>query len=629
MTFLAPLFLAGAVAAAIPLVLHLLKREPEVRLRFAAVNLLMHAPVEHAKKRNLHELLLLAMRMTALVLLALAFARPFFASDEAAAASGTTVVVLDRSYSMSAPGRFERANQMARDAIANAPAFDAVGVVAFDDVAESLVRPSRDRALAAAAIDQLTVGSGPTRYRAGLTAAARMLAAGDGSIVVVSDLQASGWRAADQASVPASTTIAIADVGPIPDNLAVVDLHQAGDRIVAAIRHSGTGQRDARARLLLDDRPAGESMVALGPDVVAEVAFPIASQASTATVTIDDPDGLQADNIRYALLGGTRPTVLVVTASGDLNREAYYARAALEAGVPGAESYETVGVSAADLASWSAARLASQAAVVVLSTRGLERRGREALGDYVRNGGGLLIAAGPEIDGDVIGDALGAATPIQIATRASAAADRRTLVPADFRHPVFQSFGVNAAALGLVEFRQVAPVSGGSCQTLARFTTGETALIDCAAGDGRALVLASDLDNRWNDFPLHATFVPFLHEAIQYLAAGRGEDADFLVGEASGADARRPGIVTVPADAGAPDAAPRRIAINVDPREADPARISTDDFQSAVTRLKDDHAEPARVADREQEDRQQLWQYVLAAMVVLLVAEGIVAGRAA
>jgi hypothetical protein len=53
MSFLAPAFLAGALAAAIPLVLHLLRREPDARVRFAAVRLLRRAPVEHAQKRRL------------------------------------------------------------------------------------------------------------------------------------------------------------------------------------------------------------------------------------------------------------------------------------------------------------------------------------------------------------------------------------------------------------------------------------------------------------------------------------------------------------------------------------------------------------------------------------------------
>src|SRR3984893_12398776 len=116
LSFLAPVFLAGAAAAAVPIVLHLLKREPEARVKFAAVKLLKKAPVEHTQKRHLRELILLALRIATLALLALAFARPFFASGAAIGSAGVTDVALDTSYSMSAPGRFERARQLAKDA---------------------------------------------------------------------------------------------------------------------------------------------------------------------------------------------------------------------------------------------------------------------------------------------------------------------------------------------------------------------------------------------------------------------------------------------------------------------------------------------------------------------------------
>src|SRR5436190_24042365 len=106
LSFLSPLFLVGAAAAAVPIVLHLLKREPEARVKFSAVNLLKRAPVEHTEKHRLRELLLLALRVAALVLVAVAFARPFTPSGQAATAA-VTVVALDTSYSMSAPGRFE------------------------------------------------------------------------------------------------------------------------------------------------------------------------------------------------------------------------------------------------------------------------------------------------------------------------------------------------------------------------------------------------------------------------------------------------------------------------------------------------------------------------------------------
>src|SRR5205814_7947718 len=183
MSFLAPIFLAGAAAAAIPIVLHLLKREPEARVRFAAVKLLKKAPVEHTQQRHLRELILLALRVAALVLLALAFARPFFASGAAIGSSGTTIVAIDTSYSLSAPGRIARARELARAAVARAPAGDRIGVLTFSDIADVVAKPSADRALALSAIDLAAVGYGTTRYRVGLNAAAQALDGVRGTIV--------------------------------------------------------------------------------------------------------------------------------------------------------------------------------------------------------------------------------------------------------------------------------------------------------------------------------------------------------------------------------------------------------------------------------------------------------------
>jgi hypothetical protein len=155
------------------------------------------------------------------------------------------------------------------------------------------------------------------------------------------------------------------------------------------------------------------------------------------------------------------------------------------------------------------------------------------------------------------------------------------------------------------------------------------ALADCAAGDGRAVLIASDLDNRWNDFPLHATFVPFLHETVRYLSTAAAHASEYAVADAPSGVRRAPGIVMLAANGAASSPAQRRIAINVDPRESDPARLSPDDFQSAVTRMKDIGATQAKREVRDEEDRQHLWRYALAFMVLVLVTEGVVAARTA
>src|SRR5215510_12684201 len=289
LSFLSPLFLAGAFAAAVPIVLHLLKREPEPRVLFAAVKLLKKAPVEHTQRRHLRELILLALRIAALVLLALAFARPFFASGAAAGGGGVTVVALDTSYSMSAPGRFERARQLAKAAIDRAPAGDLVGVVTFADEADAVARPGDDRVLARAAVDQAAAGFGATRYRAALSSAAQLFGGRHGTIVVVTDLQETGWDAGDRAPVPDKTAVEVVDVGAPPPNLAVTAVRPLSDRVVATIHNAGPRPRDARVHLQIDGRAAGDATVSLGANQSADATLAGAPRGGSAVVTVDDP----------------------------------------------------------------------------------------------------------------------------------------------------------------------------------------------------------------------------------------------------------------------------------------------------------------------------------------------------
>lgn len=628
LSFLSPLFLAGAAAAAVPIVLHLLKREPEMRVKFAAVKLIKQAPAEQTDKRRLRELLLLAMRVAALTLLALAFARPFLATGAAVESTGVTVVALDTSYSLSAPGRFEHAKQLARTAVANAAAGDLVGVVTFADEGEIAAKPGADRTLANDAIEQATAGFGATRYRAALSAASQHLAGRHGTLIVVTDLQESGWDAGDRASVPDGTMIEVVDVGAMPPNLAVTAVRPMPDRIVAAIHNGGSRPRDARVHLQIDGRAAGDAVVSLGANQSAEAIFPGAPRGSSAAVSVDDVEGIQADNVRYAVIGGTgKPSVLVVTGSADLSRDAFYVQHALAAGTRADSPFQVVGAGGADLAGWNEERLRPYAAVLLLSTRGLERHGRESMAAYAQHGGGIFIAAGPDVDGDVVGDVLGAGSTLRIAAVEGGRRAARVLAPVDGRHPVFQAFAGNPASLGLVTFQNAARIGGDGCQTLARFTSGDTALIDCPAGEGRAVILASDLNNRWNDFPLRATFVPFVHEVVRYLSGARSRAVDYLIGDTPAGVKHAPGIVTLN-DEGKTSGATRTIAVNVDPRESDPARLSVDEFQSAVTRLKPERSIETREA-QEQEDQQHLWRYALAAMALLLAAEGALSARTA
>ena len=65
----------------------------------------------------------------------------------------------------------------------------------------------------------------------------------------------------------------IADVGPLPPNLAVTSIRPVGDRLAATVRNIGPRAREARVRLVLDGRAAGEMPVSIGAGRITMTTF--------------------------------------------------------------------------------------------------------------------------------------------------------------------------------------------------------------------------------------------------------------------------------------------------------------------------------------------------------------------
>src|SRR6185437_11611465 len=100
MNFLAPAFLAGLAAIAVPVIIHLIHRERKVVVEFPSLMFLQRIPYKSVRRQKIRHLLLLLLRCFAILLLVAAFARPFF-QHRKAVISGTgareLVVLLDRS----------------------------------------------------------------------------------------------------------------------------------------------------------------------------------------------------------------------------------------------------------------------------------------------------------------------------------------------------------------------------------------------------------------------------------------------------------------------------------------------------------------------------------------------------
>jgi hypothetical protein len=605
-SFLYPAFLIGAAAIAIPIVLHLLRRDMAPDVPFAAVRLLQRSAVDRVHQRRLRDLLLLAARVIALLLLAAAFARPYV---QGAAPPPVRVVALDRSYSMGGPERFARARDIARAAMDEGRAGERLSLVAFDDRVDVLTPPG-GAAEARAALTGVSPGFGGTRYPAVFEKARELAGGAAGRLVIVSDLQQSGWEHEAAAELPANWELEVKDVGAVAANLAVTAIAVEPNRVVASIRNAGGDSRTGRARASLDGREVAGADFTVRPNET--VSVPIAWRApetGALSVSVSDPEGLDADNTRYAMLGAPRaPRALVVTGGGQAG---LYRARALEtsSGRDGALDVEVA--TGARLSAMSADAISKHAVVALLSSRGLDRAAREILAAHVRGGAGLFVAAGPDLDASV----LAAMTDWRPALSAvEAAGGSLTLAATDLRHPIVRPFAALAANLGQVRFERSWRVASDGWTVIARFSDGSPALLERSLGRGRVVLFASDLDRRWNDFPLHPAFVPFALETVRYVAGDRRQAREHLVADAPAGAGPGPGVFRA--------ADNQLVAVNVDVREGRLDRLTAEAFTGKVQRTGADAAVDARA--RESEARQSYWQYGLLVMIAALVAESFV-----
>ncbi len=627
LSWLSPLYLAGAAAAIVPIVLHLFFRRRTPIVNFAAMRYLSSAPIEPARRRRLKEWLLLALRVAGLLLLATAFARPFVAQG-ATGDGGGTVILLDTSASLTAPGQFERARAAALDALDDVPTLGRVAVVSMGGPSVVLSELSADHRLARVALQQARPGAGATRYADALARGADLLD-GQGQLLVVTDMQASGWDVSGASMVPESVRVVVREVDGPRANVSIEALRRDGRDIVAVVHNHSPASATQVVEFASERRSLGQVSVTVPAFAIGEARLPIgAEEAGRLTATVDDATGYVIDNSRHIVLSAARPArVAVVTAFAGPS-EGLYVRRALEA-AEGSARVDVRVLSALQVSTPAADSLGEVDVVVIVATRGLDQRGRQQIAGFVRRGGGLLVAAGPDVDPSFIRDALG--TLLTTSVRERQSDQVLTFAPQDMRHPIFGRLG-GFGTLAHAEFTHAASLEGAApSDVLAKFSDGTAAMVeeragvagdvDEGAGGGTVLLFASDLNAAWNTLPLQPAFAPLLVEAVTYLAERRASRGEYYAGELNQPGADVPGVVTL---AGNPV---RSVAINIDPRESDPARTSVDAFRTAVSPLR------TRAAARDVEDArgseraQRLWRYGLAAMLILVVAEGALGRR--
>ena len=103
MTFAVPLFLTAVLAAGIPVVLHMINRQKAKDLPFSTLRFLRISVEKTRRRKRIHDVLLMLVRMAVLMLIAIGLAKPTLTSLRSLLGGGATsavAIVLDNSASM-------------------------------------------------------------------------------------------------------------------------------------------------------------------------------------------------------------------------------------------------------------------------------------------------------------------------------------------------------------------------------------------------------------------------------------------------------------------------------------------------------------------------------------------------
>lgn len=446
MLFLNGILVGFVALGSIPIIIHLLNRSRFKIVQWAAMEFLLRTLQKNSRRIQFRDLILMLLRTAAIVLVALAMARPTLAPGKliglAGAGAGvvTAVVVVDHSLSMATrdvnDSRFEIAQRTAKAIIDQLPRGSAATVVNMSDIASAeVVEPTRDLAFLSESLTRSQVSDGGTSLLAGMQAAWQIikdLPPEGREIHLVTDLQARGWPKPDdrawvdlkqQLTAARDLRIFVADVGaPAPANVSVENLAFADDLvgtdgpstlIVSLRNHAPTPAGNVAVELLVDDgkggelRPVANAVVdSLVGATQVRLATGFASGGRHRVEVRIGPDALLADNARR-LIVDVVDTVKVLVVDGAATDSgpsgATFLRAALSpaALLGGGDAAEVrtdrIAVTVVAPAALAGMALDDYRAVIISDLADPDERLADGLRQFVSSGKGLILFLGGNV----------------------------------------------------------------------------------------------------------------------------------------------------------------------------------------------------------------------------------------
>lgn len=524
MTFLLPAFLVAGLLVGLPILLHLLRRKPKQEVRFPSLRFLRNVVLRESRKHRIHRWLVLALRCLVLLLIAAAFARPFF-GNKLNPANRALVVLLDNSFSMQSGDRWPEAIAGALRGTQSLQPGDRLGVMVMNPKPTWLAPLSADLAAGRAALANAKPGYAATRYAPALKLAGSILDAAPESqrkILWIGDHQATGWRDVNfNQPLPAGIELEFSPSPVKPRRQAAIRearIRTNGDRLivdVVVLPYLPTTAKRTISIFQGTNRVARQSIELRGEPLAVTVETQAdAKRVDSLTVQLD-ADDLPIDDVRYAVAESRDNLPLRLSAgSGEVD----YLAGALEV-------IREQKLLALKVGSWPPSSPVTGEVAFLRGGAPFAPKILPLLEAFLKKGGVAWI----QLDGSP--------EPIEWLKRkgitVSPVAERDLkLRDWDLEHPLLAPFkGNNLLPLLSLQFRKGWGLKGESLVPIARWGNQSLGLAEFAIGDGKILISGFDSSTREiSSWPVSSAFVPFVHGVAQWLAQGTLSSTRGIVG---------------------------------------------------------------------------------------------------
>ncbi len=551
----------GAVAVAVPVAVHLLTKPRPVRLPVSTLRFIRGAVQQRAARNRLRDWLVLLLRSVAVILIALALARPVseavaqFLTPSDQQAAVVRVVVLDVSQSMAAESggiaAVERARlaaepllQSRRGLMANLVLSAASSRPVFDRFSSNFTAMRQELATCQALPQTLNVP-------AMLNTAAELLATSapeaERELVIVSDFQRTNWSAANWDQIPAGVRIHLESVAPEtpPENLGLL---RVGTRGRASVGRDVTlevevGNFSRAARRVEVEVDFGSSTYRLSgtcpPGVATTLSQSVAVREAGWQIgearLVNAADALAADNVRPLAIEVAAASSSVLVSREPPGRRPsssyFLERAIAPYGEQAAAARSVARVRRLDPRDFEADAVAATDLIVLCRPGKLSDDQIRLLAALLRRGRSVLYSTSEPVDATnlkLLATAVGDDWTLPVEFLPPPSSRNRQdwfLVSADATQPPFAIFGDQLAAL-LGEVRVTQALSsratdrGLRTDVLASYHEGSAAVVVSGVGLGSLAILNADLAS--SSLPRsHGVFVPMVGELVERLLEDR------------------------------------------------------------------------------------------------------------